>query len=69
MKIELVKGNIYYLRFFTAPKVWTGEWFECLLTDQRIRKKGTRVSQFTGHNLLTWPHEIYRIERFRKLLP
>ena len=32
----LESGLVYWLHDFTAPKVFNGLYFECLVTDQRI---------------------------------
>lgn len=65
--MNLIPGNIYYLKFFTAPKIWTGKFFECLLTDQRIRRR-TKVIKDTKINISDWPHEIFRPERFKEFI-
>jgi len=55
-------GNVYWLHDFTAPKVWTGEHFECLVTDQIIPQG--RIKIRTEINIQDWPYEIYAPERF-----
>lgn len=55
-------GHVYYLKDFTAPKVFNGLYFECLLTDQKIRAD-EKIHKDLG--LLTeWKHPIYKPERF-----
>ena len=61
MKREV--GIIYYLHNFTAPKVYTGLYFWCLLTDQKIPSH-TKVVKDTGIHIKDWEHEIYKPERF-----
>jgi hypothetical protein len=55
-------GRVYYLRDYTAPKVFNGLYFECLLTDQKIRAD-EKIHKDLGE-LIDWPHPIYRPERF-----
>ena len=61
------KGMIYYLVNYTAPKVFNGVYFECLLTDQKIPSH-TEVEQCTGINIGEWDHDIYKVERFFELV-
>jgi hypothetical protein len=66
-KAPPIIGNVYWLYNFTAPKVWTGKHFECLLTDQIILKGQIRTR--TEVNIMDWPGDIYNIERFNELIP
>lgn len=59
-------GYVYYLRDFTAPKVFNGLYFECLLTDQKIRADEPVHSEL---GLFTdWKDPIYKPERFETAL-
>lgn len=60
--MKAIVGRVYYLKDFTAPKVFNGLYFECLLTDQKIRAD-EKIKEDLG-SLLEWPHPIYREERF-----
>ena len=61
---ELEQGMIYYLRDYTAPKVFTGMIFECLVTDQRIPAHA-KISTKTGQHIKDWDiSTIYKPERF-----
>lgn len=60
---ELKIGFVYWLEGFTAPKVFNGLYFECLLTDQKLAAHYKAKS--TGIHLLKWEHEIYKPERFK----
>jgi hypothetical protein len=55
-------GHVYFIEGYTAPKVFNGLYFECLLTDQKISAH-IRIRKDLGH-LLEWKHEIYKPERF-----
>ncbi len=59
-------GHVYWLYQFTAPKVWTGKYYECLVTDQVILKGKIRTR--TEIHVKDWPHDIYEIERFQELI-
>jgi hypothetical protein len=59
---ELEVGIVYWLKDFTAPKVFNGLYFECLLTDQKIPAHCKAKS--TGIHLLKWEKEVYKPERF-----
>mgnify|MGYP003426525155 CR=1 FL=1 len=59
---DLEVGIVYWLKDFTAPKVYNGLYFECLLTDQKIPAHCKAKS--TGIHLLKWEHEVYKPERF-----
>jgi len=61
--MERKTGIIYYLKNFTAPKVYNGLYFECLLTDQKIPSH-TKVIKSTGVHIKDWKHDIYKPERF-----
>lgn len=56
-------GYIYYLRNFTAPKVYNGICFDCLLTVQKI-ESNTEIIKDTGIHISDWESEIYLSERF-----
>lgn len=60
---EIKIGNVYYLKDYTAPKVFNGLYFECLVTDQKIPAHA-RIRKDTGISIDKWPHEIYKPERF-----
>lgn len=55
-------GHVYYLKSFTAPKVFNGLYFECLLTDQKIASHNP-IKKDLGL-LKDWTTEIYKPERF-----
>jgi hypothetical protein len=68
-------GYIYDLKDFNAPKVWMGEFFECIITDQRIKfdarfdgdyyDKPVHIRDYADHfNAL----DIYKPERFKELI-
>lgn len=59
-------GRIYYLKNFTAPKVWDGKYFYCLLTDQVIING--KVEKDTGIDVKDWQGEIYDRERLEYLM-
>lgn len=63
-KVLLTPGHVYYLRDFTAPKYWNGEYFECLLTDQKVNGNSSVVENL-GH-IENWPNKIYKPERFNR---
>ncbi len=60
---ELEPGNIYWLHGYTAPKVFNGLYFECLVTDQKIPSH-TRVKKRSNIHIKDWQHYIYKRERF-----
>lgn len=60
--MKVVTGHVYYLKDFTAPKVFNGLYFECLLTDQKIRAD-EKIHSDLGL-LKDWPHKVYLPERF-----
>jgi hypothetical protein len=62
--MDLKVGNVYYLKNFTAPKVFNGLYFECLLTDQKIADN-EKVHEDLG-SIKDWQTEIYKPERFFK---
>ena len=63
--MKAIIGHVYYLKDFTAPKVFNGLYFECLLTDQKIRAD-EKIHSDLG--LLTdWKDKIYKPERFKYL--
>lgn len=64
---DLKTGEIYYLENFTAPKVFTGLIFACLVTDQ-VRPAHTTVRHRTNTHIKDWTHEIYKPERFSQLI-
>lgn len=62
--MELKIGFVYYLKDFTAPKVFNGLYFECLLTDQKIAANAKVHKEFC--HLKDWEHKIYKPKRFFK---
>ena len=62
---EIKSGYVYYLEDYTAPKVFNGLYFECLLTDQKIPSH-SKIKLATGILLTDWDGEIYTRERFFK---
>lgn len=61
---NLQAGIVYWLEDYTAPKVFTGMIFECLVTDQKIPAH-SKIKKSTKTHLRDWPHEkIYKPERF-----
>lgn len=56
------RGHVYYLKDFTAPKVFNGLYFECLLTDQKIRAD-EKIHQDLGL-LKDWQFPIWKPQRF-----
>ena len=60
---KLVPGMVYRLKDYTAPKVYTGMFFECLLTDQKIPAHAT-IRKSTDTLVKDWNNEIYKPERF-----
>lgn len=60
---KLEVGVVYWLKDFTAPKVFNGLYFECLSTEQKIAAHCKAKS--TGIHLLDWQHEVYKPERFK----
>ena len=66
--MKRIIGRVYYLENFTAPKVFNGYDFECLLTDQKIKAE-TNISKDTGVNLKEWSekYNIYKPERFKSI--
>ena len=58
-------GHVYYIEDFTAPKVFNGLFFECLLTDQKIPAYSKMIADL-GH-IKDYNGEIWRIERFKKI--
>ncbi len=65
-KRNLKVGRVYFLKYFTAPKVWNGKYFDCLITDQIITK--LIIDKDTGIDLKDWEDEIFDRERFDYLL-
>ena len=57
-------NHVYYLKNYTAPKVYLGTHFECLLTDQKI-SKDEKIWQDLGP-LSEWKYPIYKPERLSK---
>lgn len=68
-EIELKPGYVYWLKDYTAPKVWMGNSFMCLLTDQIIFPEAEVTHGPIAH-IKDWnyPTEIYKPERFKKFL-
>ena len=60
---KLETGTVYWLKDYTAPKVFTGMIFECLITDQKIPAH-SKIKKSTGIHLKDWKHEIYSPKRF-----
>lgn len=60
---KLQIGEVVWLKDFTAPKVYRGEYFECLLTDQKILKEKGKVIERLGH-IKKWKHPIWQEQRF-----
>lgn len=56
-------GFVYYIGNYTAPKVFNGLYYECLLTDQRIASH-EEIKVETGVKITDWEHDIYKPERF-----
>ena len=44
---ELKQGYVYFLEDYTAPKVFNGQYFECLYTNQKIAANAS-ISEDTG---------------------
>lgn len=66
---DLEVGMIYYLSDYTAPKVFNGLFFECLVTDQKIAAH-SKVSTKTGQHIKEWDfNSIYMPERFGLINP
>lgn len=62
-KGELPKaGHVYHIKDFTAPKVFNGLYFECLLTDQKIPAYAKLIADL-GH-IHDYKEEIWKPERF-----
>lgn len=59
-----ITGHVYYLKNFTAPKVFNGLYFECLLTDQKIPSHEKIHSDLGSFD--DWKSPIYKPERFKK---
>ncbi len=57
-------GHVYYIGDYTAPKVFTGLYYECLLTDQKIPAY-EKIVEDLGH-IKDWKHEVWMPERFNK---
>ncbi len=64
MRNEPILNHVYYLKDYTAPKVFLGTHFECLLTDQKIGKDARVVKHIRA--LSEWISPIYKPERFTK---
>jgi hypothetical protein len=63
MKKDLPKiGHVYYIGYFTAPKVFNGLYFECLLTDQKIPAYEKLIEDL-GH-IKEYKQEIWKRKRF-----
>jgi hypothetical protein len=60
---DLKHGYVYWLKDYTAPKVFNGLYFECLVTDQRISAH-SKIHKCTDIHVKDWEHEIYMPERF-----
>lgn len=60
---QIVTGMVYFLEDYTAPKVFNGLYFECLLTEQKIpahAKIKEEISLIQDYNLSS----IYKPQRF-----
>jgi hypothetical protein len=55
-------GNIYYLKNYTAPKVFTGKHYECALTSQKVARNA-KIIQDLG-SLKEWPYAVWKPKRF-----
>lgn len=66
MKKQLTRGMVYWIMGFTAPKVFDGEKFHCLLTDQVI-EYGKFLSCKEIESVTGWTGQIYKPERFVEL--
>lgn len=66
-KIGKDVGYVYWLHDFTAPKVFMGDRFECLVTDQII-DSAAAIDKGTGIHISDWHYEIYKPERFADIL-
>ena len=62
---ELRRGHVYLLVDYTAPKVFTGLYFECLVTDQKIPAHAKAKKCLCPIN--EWDGHIYRPTRFHAL--
>jgi hypothetical protein len=60
------RGFVYYLKDYTAPKVFDGDRFICLLTEQII-EASTKISVDTKTHIKDWVFEVSRKERFKFL--
>lgn len=69
-KKDFKVGYVYALKDFTAPKVWMGDFFECVYTDQRIKYNARFDGDYFGKpmHIHDFPHEIYQPERFISII-
>jgi hypothetical protein len=63
-KKNLKIGYVYYLNGFTAPKVYLGTHFECLITDQKISIQDSRNPKDANVHIFDWDGDIYKNDRF-----
>lgn len=64
--MNLIVGMVYYLEDYTAPKVFNGLCFECLLTDQKIPSNSKITSEIKMIEF--WDTtKMYQPERFYEL--
>lgn len=61
------KGYIYYLKGFPTVKVFNGNEFICLYSDQVISRYWD-ITQATGLHISQWQCNIYKKERFAELI-
>ena len=62
-KGELPKsGHVYFIALYTAPKVFNGLYFECLLTNQKIPAYAKLIEDLG--NIHDYKSEIWKPERF-----
>ena len=61
---KLIKGQVYYLEGYTAPKIYNGLFFECLYSDKKISSH-TKVKQRLGSYLDFDKSDVYKPERFQ----
>lgn len=57
-------GNVYYIENFTAPKLFRGTYFECLLTDQKIESNQVVVKDLGQYK--EYKNEVWKPERFNQ---
>lgn len=60
-----IQGNVYYLKNFTAPKVFNGLYYQCLLTEQKIPAYEEIIEDLGS--IMDWKSPIYNEEIKNKL--